>query len=177
MPRRADSVSDQGRLECLSTGPVLFKAYKQKKQRYFPNFDGTKDSGLYGNKGFDSDEDNESEMVVDCSGGGYHWQNDKYWKLPENVRHAIDVAEMKQKHTEFWRRLQTMNDKIYVFRSVFYSKMPSYQRAFYEKKQKALEERLAKEKEQAEQEMSALNLKIKKSKLKSENSKTKAKEA
>ena len=70
-----------------------------------------------------------------------------------------------------------MNDKIYVFRSVFYSKMPSYQRAFYEKKQKALEEKLAKEKEKAEQEMSALNLKLKKSKLKSETtSKAKAKE-
>jgi hypothetical protein len=29
---------------------------------------------------------------------------------------------------------------------VFYSKMPSYQRAFYEKKQKALEDQLEKEK-------------------------------
>ena len=60
-----------------------------------------------------------------------------------------------------------MNDKVYVYRSVFYSKMPSYQRAFYEKKQKALEEKLAKEKIECEHEMSALNLKLKKSKLKS----------
>ena len=92
-PRRSGSVSDQGKLECLSTGPVLFKAYEQKSKQYFPNFDGTKDSGLYGRRDMDSDDD--SEMVVDCSGGGYPWQNDKYWKLPENVRHAIDVAELK----------------------------------------------------------------------------------
>ena len=91
--------------------------------------------------------------MIDTSGGGYPWQTKKYWDLPESVRHAIDVAELKSQHTGFWRRLQTLNDKIYVFRSVFYSKMPSYQRAFYEKKQKALEEQLEKEKLQYEQEM------------------------
>ena len=75
-------------------------------------------------------------------------------------------AELKQKHTEFWRRLETLNDKIYVFRSVFYNKMPSFQRAFYEKKQKELEERLRKEKEEYEQQMIAMNSKVKKNKLK-----------
>lgn len=64
------NVTKTDSLECSSTGPVLFKQFEKKKQ-FFPNFDGTKDSGVYGNKGLDSDD--ESEMIVDCSGGGYHW--------------------------------------------------------------------------------------------------------
>ena len=27
------------------------------------------------------------------------WRNDEYWKLPENVRKAIDTANMKSKHS------------------------------------------------------------------------------
>ena len=62
-----------------------------------------------------------------------------------------------------------MNDKIYVFRNVFYSKMPSYQRAFYARKQRELEEKLAQEKLKCEEEMCALNIKMKKSKWKNYN--------
>jgi hypothetical protein len=64
---------------------------------------------------------------------------------------------MKSKHTQFWYRLQTLNDKIFVFRSVFYGRMPSYQKAFYEKKQRALEEKLKEEKVKFEKEMQAMN--------------------
>lgn len=63
-----------------------------------------------------------------------HWKNKEYYRLPENVRNAIDIAEMKQKHTSFFNKLQTLNDKILVFRSVFYNRMPEYQRIFMEKK-------------------------------------------
>jgi hypothetical protein len=34
-----------------------------------------------------------------------HWKNKEYYRLPENVRNAIDMAEMKQKHTGFFYKL------------------------------------------------------------------------
>ena len=42
--------------------------------------------------------------------------------MPENVRNAVDLAKIKSKHSEFWYRLETLNDKIFIFRSIFYSK-------------------------------------------------------
>ena len=46
-------------------------------------------------------EKDKWKSSVDCSAGGYSWQTKKYWDLPENVRHAIDVAEMKNNNSEF----------------------------------------------------------------------------
>ena len=54
------------------------------------------------------------------------YKNKSYWNLPENVRNAIDVAKSKSRHSEFYYKLQNLNDKIYVFRSIFYNKVPSY---------------------------------------------------
>ena len=73
-----------------------------------------------------------------------YWRNADYWRLPENVRNAIDVAKVKSKHTEFWHRLEILNDKIFIFRSMFYSRMPAFQKAFLEKKRAILEDRLRK---------------------------------
>jgi hypothetical protein len=47
---------------------------------------------------------------------GENYKNEAYWRLPENVRHAVDIAKTKSKHSEFWYRLETLNDKIFVFR-------------------------------------------------------------
>ena len=44
--------------------------------------------------------------------------------MPPNVRNAIDIAEMKKKHSAFFYKLETLNDKIFVFRELYYSKMP-----------------------------------------------------
>lgn len=124
--QKEGSKGDVTKIDSQSSGPMLNNPFVQRS--FFPNFDGKKDSGVYNSRRrLDSDdEDDKPDIHIDCSGGGYPWQNEKYWKLPENVRNAIDIAELKQKHTEFWRRLETLNDKIYVFRSVFYTKMPSY---------------------------------------------------
>jgi len=43
---------------------------------------------------------------------------------------------------------------------VFYTKVPSYQKAFYEKKRQALEEKLNKQKLQFEKEMKDIQLKL-----------------
>lgn len=53
---------------------------------------------------------------------------------------------MKDKHSDFWYRLQTLNDKIHIYRQLFYAKMPKYQKIYLEKKQKALEDQLKTEK-------------------------------
>ena len=85
----------------------------------------------------DSDQDGKDPQKVSKAGGtkqDHSYKNKAYWNLPENVRNAIDLAKMKQKHSEFYYKLQTLNDKIYVFRTHFYTKMPAYQRAFLEKK-------------------------------------------
>ena len=82
-----------------------------------------------------------------------YWRNEGYWRLPENVRNAIDIAKMKSKHSEFWYKLEILNDKIFIFRSMFYSRMPAFQKAFLDKKRKILEARLKQQKEAAEREM------------------------
>ena len=77
------------------------------------------------------------------------------------MRKAIDVAKMKSKHSEFYYRLQTLNDKIFVFRNVYYDKMPNFQRVFLERKKKELELKLARQKKMFEYEMSQIEKKIK----------------
>ena len=72
--------------------------------QFFPPYDGTEDSKKYGD--FEN-EDNSSDEEGSKEGCCQHayWRNAAYWRLPENVRHAIDVAKMKSKHSEFWYRL------------------------------------------------------------------------
>ena len=76
----------------------------------------------------------------------YEWRNSQYWALPENVRNAIDVAQMKKKHSNFYYRLRLLNDKIAVFTSIFYNNVPKYQQKWYQQKQKMLQEQLQREK-------------------------------
>lgn len=58
----------------------------------------------------ENDEDEDSTEKSD------YWKNSSYWRLPENVRAAIDTAKLKEKHTDFWYRLETLNDKIHIYR-------------------------------------------------------------
>jgi hypothetical protein len=55
------------------------------------------------------------------------WKNDQYWALPPNVRKAIDIAKMKKKHSDFYYKLRLLNDKIHIFTSIFYNRVPNYQ--------------------------------------------------
>ena len=91
----------------------------------------------------------------------YHWRNKAYWALPENVRNAIDVAKMKRKHSDFYYKLNILNDKLHVYTSMFYDKAPSYEHRWYEKKKKDLEMRIQRQEEKFNEEMRLLELKIK----------------
>lgn len=96
-----------------------------------------------------TDRSNQRTRLIDPS-----YKNEAYYALPENVRSAIDVAKAKSKHSEFYYRLQNLNDKIFVFRNMYYSRMPTYQKIFLERKKKELEEELRRKKLEFIQEMS-----------------------
>lgn len=44
------------------------------------------------------------------------------------MRKAIDMAKLKRKNSEFYYKLKLLNDKIHIFTSIFYSKMPHFQK-------------------------------------------------
>ena len=79
-----------------------------------------------------------------------NYKNSAYWALPENVRHAIDCARKKSKHSDFYNRLRSLNDKIGVYKKVFYTKTPKYEKVFMERKRQRLEELMLKEQRELE---------------------------
>ena len=59
--------------------------------------------------------------------------------MPENVRNAVDIANMKKKHSEFWYKLSNMSDKVYVYNQLFNHKRPLFEKAFHQRKQEQKE--------------------------------------
>ena len=88
-----------------------------------------------------SDEDMEAKI---------NYKNSAYWALPDNVRHAIDCARKKSKHSDFYNRLRSLNDKIGVYKKVFYTKTPNYEKVFMDRKRQRLEELMLKEQRELE---------------------------
>lgn len=82
------------------------------------------------------------------------YQNSQYWALPKNVRTAIDNAKQKSQHSEFFYKLQDLNDKIIIYRSIFYNKLPFHQELFRLKKEKEekIKAKLLKEKQKKKEE-------------------------
>ena len=68
---------------------------------------------------------------------------------------------MKKKHSDFYYRLRLLNDKIHIYTSIFYSKVPKYQQRWYEVKKKILEEKLYRQKQVFEEEMKEIEKKAK----------------
>ena len=78
------------------------------------------------------------------------YKNAAYWTLPENVRQAVDAARRKSKHSDFYNRLKSLNDKIGVYKKIFYGKTPRYERTFLARKRKRLEELMRREQQDLE---------------------------
>ena len=53
-----------------------------------------------------SDTDSEAKQ---------NYKTKQYYKLPVNVRKAIDLARQKSKHSDFYYELKSLNDKINVY--------------------------------------------------------------
>lgn len=73
-----------------------------------------------------------------------------YYALPENVRKAVDLAKVKSKHSEFYDKLKNLNDKVGVFTSVFYTRVPKFERNYIDRKRKRLERMMFQEQKQIE---------------------------
>lgn len=61
------------------------------------------------------------------------YQDVDYWKLPENVRHAMDIAYRRTKHSAFYYKLATLNDKITIYKTAFYLRKTA-QEALFDKR-------------------------------------------
>lgn len=59
----------------------------------------------------DTSDDGEKEP--------YDWKDEDYWKLPKNVQAAVDLACQNQKHSPFFYKLQGLNDKLFVYHTLF----------------------------------------------------------
>ena len=80
-------------------------------------------------------ESSEEEDEYESSSEGdpdaaINYKNEAYWALPENVRQAIDTAKKKSKHSDFYNRLRSLNDKIGVYKKIFYTKTPKYEQVY-----------------------------------------------
>lgn len=66
------------------------------------------------------------------------WKTQAYWKLPKNVRRAIDESKVNATldyRTNFSEKLDTLNEKINIYKSVFYSKKPSFEKVFIQRQE------------------------------------------
>lgn len=87
----------------------------------------------------EAEEDDQSSSSEEDPDAKENYKNEHYWSLPENVRHAIDTAKKDSKHSDFYGRLRSLTDKIGVYKTLFYTKAPAFERVFYEKKRQKLE--------------------------------------
>ena len=47
-------------------------------------------------------------------------------RYDENVRNAIQLARNKDQYSEFYRKLQKLNDRIQVYKAIFLKKEPKF---------------------------------------------------
>lgn len=53
--------------------------------------------------------------------------------LPEHVKQAIKAGKMKAKHSEFYYKMRDLNTKIQVYKQIFDTRVPSYQKTHMKK--------------------------------------------
>ena len=76
----------------------------------------------------EEENDSESSSSEEDPNAKQNYKNSHYWSLPENVRQAIDTAKRNTKHSDFYGRLRSLNDKIGVYKTLFYTKAPAFER-------------------------------------------------
>lgn len=111
--------------------------WTNRKEKFFPE-PFVDDSASSFSKSSHSSQPRPEPIIPDNA----NWKDEQYYRLPKNVKNAIDVAEMKSRpnHSKFYHKLQNLNNKIDVYRSAFYSRQPEYERIFLEKNRARLEE-------------------------------------
>lgn len=79
------------------------------------------------------------------------YKNKAYWALPENVRNAIDLSKKKSKHSDFYYKMSSLNDKISVYKKIFYSSAPKFEVQYNLKKRERLEQLMRNEQKELEE--------------------------
>ena len=81
------------------------------------------------------------------------YQNESYWKLPLNVRDAVDKAKLKNQKSEFYYKLKDLKRNIKKYQGLFKSKFQTHHIAFLKRKAAEIEVKLEKEKERYRKEV------------------------
>ena len=109
------------------------------------------DSNASSSELLSSEEDDKSNPAF--------WRRNKnYHELPENVRHAIEVSNLKAKHSDFYYKLKGLNEKIATYQAIFYSRVPKFHQAYMKKQLDIKQEKQKKEREVFEKEVAAMKL-------------------
>ena len=56
--------------------------------------------------------------------------------MPKNVQDAISKAKGDQKHSEFHSKLKDLNTKIKVYKQIFDTRIPNYQKTYVKRREK-----------------------------------------
>ena len=83
--------------------------------------------------------------TIDEKQRDFSYRNESYWALPENVREIVDRSNRKRTHSEFYEALRSLNERILVFRIVFYSRKPKFETEWLEAKKRKLHKDLQKD--------------------------------
>ena len=81
----------------------------------------------YSSEFYSSEEDDKNQHA-------YFKKDEKFYSLPDNVQKAILTGMEKSKHSDFYYKLQHLNEKIVLYKKLFYGKIPSYQKSYMAKK-------------------------------------------
>lgn len=78
--------------------------------------------------------ESESSSLIDEESKLQYQKGSSYKSLPPHVKGAIDKVKAKNKHSDFYDKLKSLNTKIRVYKQIFYTKAPAYESRFYEKR-------------------------------------------
>lgn len=81
----------------------------------------------YSSDFYSSEEDDKNQA-------GFFVRDRRFYNLPRNVRDAIENGKQKAKHSDFYYRLKNLNEKISIYKKIFYGKVPQYQKTYMLKK-------------------------------------------
>ena len=62
------------------------------------------------------------------------YRTEEFYKLPENVRNAIEISKKNEIHSDFYQALSNLNERILIFKILFCQKKPLHEVKFIEKK-------------------------------------------
>lgn len=74
---------------------------------------------------------------------GVEWRDRTYSKLPGHVRSAIETAKQKQAHSDFYYKLQNLNEKLTDYSKIFKSNQQVHKKRIEQKKLREKEQREA----------------------------------